>query len=170
MSLENRMVQLATHIKKLGTIEEELRKYESDIVQSNRGGLHSSESMHSMLEAILDTMSKSGTFFKEQIEVIRKISPPAAEQLDDTLAKYRNVQAKIKREIKKELKKSKIDMWEKQIERLDMYIYELIQHYGEIRMGTLVAYNSIVGTFIFMTSDGTKKAGKGFGIGWKRIR
>lgn len=166
------MDRLAAHIGDLGMMEAELRKYERDIAQGaggvGVGDKPSMEGIRSMAQAMLDTINKSGSFFREQTEVIRKISPPAAEQLDDVLAAYGDLQAIIEGEFQKGSEEGDRQyMPPELVERLDTHIHELGRLYTEMRKAMTLAYNCIVGTVNFMVSDGARKAGRG---GRKRVR
>lgn len=175
MDLQDKMDQLAAHIGDLGTIEAELQKYERDIAQGVGGvgsGKPTIEGIRSMAQVMLDTINKSGSFFREQTEVIRKISPPAAEQMDDVLVAYENLQAVIEGEFQRESEKGDGQyMRPELVERLDAHMHELGRLYTEMRKAMTLAYNCIVGTVNFMASGGARKAGRGAGRGgWKRVR
>ena len=149
------------YIGDLGMMEDELRKYERDIAQGVGGGTPSIEGVRSMVQTMLDTINKSKSFFSEQIEVIRKISPPAAEQLDNILIEYEDLQEIIEAEFKKESKMmGKHYIQPELIENLDKYVHDLGRYYDEMRKSMTLAYNCIVGTVSFMVPDDLKKTGK----------
>lgn len=124
-----------------------------------------------MAQTMLTTINKSGSFFREQTEAIKKISPPVAEQLDSILAAYEDVQAIIENEFQKEPdKKDKKYMLPELIERFDAHVLELGKH-DKMRKAMMLAYNGIAGAVNFMTSDGARKANRRVGRGGgKRIR
>lgn len=108
-----------------------------------------------MAHAMLATINKSGSFFRKQTETIRKVSPPAAEQIDGILAAYEDVQATIEDVFQKETVEKGIQhMSPELIERLDTHVLELVKHYNEMRKSMGLAYNCIAGAVNFMASDG----------------
>lgn len=172
MVLQDGMDQLMTHMGDLGVMEAELQKYERGIIQCIGDGKLGREGIHSIAQTMLTTTNKSGSFFMEQTEAIRKISPPAAEQLDVILAAYEDVQAIIEDEFQRESEeKGRQYMSPELIERLDTHVPELGKHHDEMRKAMTLAYNCIADAVNFMASDGTRKAGRRAGRGgWKRIR
>ena len=166
------MDHLMTHMGDHGVMEAELRKYERYIIRCIGDGKPGRGGIHSIAQTMLATTSKSGSFFRAQAEVIRKMSPSVAEQRDDTLAAYDDVQAIIEDKFQKESEeRGRQYMLPELSESLDTRVPELGKHHNEMRKAMILTYNCIVGAINFMVSDGTRntdrRAGRG---GRKRIR
>ena len=170
--MQDGMDHLMTHIEDLGVMETELRKYEHHIIHCIGDGKPSREGIRSIAHTMLTTTNKCGSFFREQTDVIRKMSTSAAEQRDGILAAYEDVQAIIEDMFQKESEgEGRQCMLPELIESLDTRVPELGKHHGEMRKAMMLTYNCIAGAVNFMASDGTRRAGRRAGRGGrKRIR
>ena len=72
-------------------MEDELWKYERYIIRYIGDGKPGKAGIHSIAQTMLTTTNKSGSFFRVQTEVIRKMSPSVAEQRDNILAAYEDI-------------------------------------------------------------------------------
>ena len=166
------MDHLMTHIGDHGVMEAELRKYERYIMRYIGNGKPGREEIHSIAQTMLATTNKSGSFFRAQAEVIRKMSPSVAEQRDGIPAAYDDVQAIIEDKFQKESEeRGRQYMLPELIKSHNTHVPELGKHHGEMRKAMMLTYNCIVGAVNFTVSDGTRntdrRAGRG---GRKRIR
>lgn len=171
MTFEERMDQLMVHLEDFNMMGDELRKYEMDVTLGIAASKPTIEGVRSLTQVMLDSISKNGSFFREQTEVIRKISPAAAKQLDNVLAAYEDLQTIINAEFQKVTEWENMQyIGEELIERLDDYVHELARRYDEMRKSMTLSYNCIVGTLHFIVSDGAKNTRKRAGRGRKRAR
>lgn len=172
MALQDGMDHLVTHMGDLCVMKTELRKYERYIIRCIGEGKPGREGIHSIAQTMLTTTNMSGSFFREQTEVTRKMSTSAAEQRDGIPAAYEDVQAIIEDKFQKESEeKGRGYTLPELIKSHNTHVPELGKHHGEMRKAMKLTYNCIVGAINFMVSDGTRKAGRRADRGgWKRIR
>ena len=171
MALQDGMDHLMTHIGDHGVMEAELRKYERYIMRYIGNGKPGRGGIHSIAQTMLTT-TMSGSFFREQTEVTRKMSTSAAEQRDGIPVAYEDVQAIIEDKFQKESEeKGRRYMLPELIKSHNTHVPKLGKHHGEMRKAMMLTYNCIVGAVNFTVSGGTRKAGRRAGRGGrKRIR
>lgn len=151
--LMHQIDQLISHMDDLEALGLELREYELEMARDDDNYTSGKKTVHSVVKDMMATMDKGRMFFSKQIEIIRKISPQAAEELDVVLDAYDSTKSIIEDELYKVSKESQRYMSEELIEYLEECMAELVDHYIEMRKTTAFAYSCFVGAVNFIISD-----------------
>ena len=137
--------KIISYINELGEIESELQRSEERFKMAG-----TNEDSDAMMRCLMEIMSNDKVIERE-INIIRKISPHAAQQLDVMLDTYKELQNMIR---------DKFAKWDRAdkdghvpasiLEDLDEHIQDMLMCMDEIREATKLAYNCLAGAAEFI--------------------
>lgn len=149
--MKDRLEKMIAHMRDIEILEDELQAQQAEAVARSRNP-PSKNPFYFMAQGLLDNGKQNAIIFGDQIDIIRKISPPAADELYSILDEYKNVQVIVEKEFKKEFKKNKDKMSHELVQRIDGKVNQMARYYDRLHDDIAYAYNCFAGVINFISA------------------
>ncbi len=145
--MTKRIEQLHFYVYDLEKIQDDQNEYSKQISKIKKSHQKDPTNPVSAAYSILNTIEESKMFFKEQIDIIKKISPLMSEYLDNLLDEYEAYQFDINYELQDDISTLQINHPDtiKKMKTVDELIEELADCYNQIHHTVTIAYDCFGG-------------------------
>ena len=157
--MRKRIEQLHSYVYDLEKIQDEQEDHSKHASKIKEDHIKNPTNTTSAAYAVLDTIEQSKMFFKEQIDIIKKISPLMSEYLDYLMEEFEAFQFDINYELQDStttLQQNHPDAIKK-MQTVDVLIEEIADCYNQLHHTLIISHDSFGGMLNFIENITPKK-------------